>query len=57
MLSHGDQREALQVAAGRSGRPEYLLETVRKYLKSPEAVRPKARLRRASKLDPYAEYI
>ena len=26
MLSHNDQREALQVAAGRSGRPAYLLE-------------------------------
>ena len=26
MLSHGDQREALQVAAGRSGRPAYLLD-------------------------------
>ena len=26
--------------------------TVRKYLKSPEAMRPKVRLRRASKLDP-----
>ena len=31
--------------------------TVRKYLKSPEAMRPKARPRRASKLDPYTEYI
>ena len=26
MLSHDDQREALQVTAGRSGRPAYLLE-------------------------------
>ena len=31
--------------------------TVRKYLKSPEAMRPKARLRRASKLDSYTGYI
>ena len=31
--------------------------TVRKYLKSPQAMRPKARPRRASKLDPYTEYI
>ena len=26
MLSHDDQREARQVAAGRSGRPAYLIE-------------------------------
>ena len=31
--------------------------TVRKYLKSPEAMHPKVRLRQASKLDPYTEYI
>ena len=31
--------------------------TVRKYLKSPEAMRPKPRKRRASRLDPYTEYI
>ena len=31
--------------------------TVRKYLKTPEAILPKPRKRRASKLDPYSEYI
>ena len=31
--------------------------TVRKYLKSPEAVRPRPRRSRASKLDPYTGYI
>ena len=31
--------------------------TVRKYLKSPEAMRPKPRKRRASRLDPYTEHI
>ena len=31
--------------------------TVRKYLKTPEALAPKARKRRASKLDPYTEHI
>ena len=31
--------------------------TVRRYLKSPEAMRPKARARRGSKLDPYTEHI
>ena len=31
--------------------------TVRKYLNTPEAILPKPRKRRASKLDPYAEYI
>ena len=31
--------------------------TVRKYLKSPEAMRPKPRKRRASQLDPYTEYV
>ena len=31
--------------------------TVRRYLKSPEALLPKARARRASKLDPYTEYV
>ena len=31
--------------------------TVRKYLKTPEAMAPKARKRRASKLDPYTEHI
>ncbi len=31
--------------------------TVRKYLKSPEAMRPKPRKRRASRLDPYTEYV
>ena len=31
--------------------------TVLRYLKSPEAMRPKARSRRGSKLDPYAEHI
>ena len=31
--------------------------TVRRYLKSPEAMRPKPRQRRASKLDPYTEYV
>ena len=31
--------------------------TMRKYLKSPEVMRPKARPRRASKLDRYTEYI
>ena len=31
--------------------------TVRKYLNTPEAILPKARKRRASKLDPYEEYI
>ena len=31
--------------------------TVRKYLKSPEAIRPKPRRPRASKLDPYREYV
>ncbi len=31
--------------------------TVRRYLKSPEAMRPKPRRQRASKLDPYTEYV
>ena len=31
--------------------------TVRKYLKSPDAMRPKPRPKRSSKLDPYADYI
>ena len=31
--------------------------TVRRYLKSPEAMRPKSRLRRASRLDPYTQYV
>ena len=31
--------------------------TVRRYLKSPEAMRPKARPSRGSKLDPYTGYI
>ena len=31
--------------------------TVRRYLKSPEAIRPKPRLPRRSKLDPYQEYV
>ena len=31
--------------------------TVRRYLKSPEAIRPKSRLPGTSKLDPYREYV
>ena len=31
--------------------------TVRRYLKSPEAMRPKPRPRRASRLDPYTQYV
>ena len=31
--------------------------TVLRYLKSPEAIRPKPRSRRGSKLDPYTEHI
>ena len=31
--------------------------TVRRYLKSPEAMRPRLRPPRGSKLDPYAEHI
>ena len=31
--------------------------TVRRYLNSPESLRPKPRSRRASKLDPYREYV
>ena len=31
--------------------------TVRRYLKSPEAMRPKPRPSRGSKLDPHLEYI
>ena len=31
--------------------------TVRRYLNPPKAMRPKARARRASKLDPYTEYV
>ena len=31
--------------------------TVRRYLNSPEPMRPRARLRRASKLDSYTEYV
>ena len=31
--------------------------TVRRYLKSPEAMRPRPRPRRGSRLDPYAEHI
>ena len=31
--------------------------TVRRYLYSPEAMRPKRRPRKASKLDPYTEYV
>ena len=33
------------------------LNTVRRYLKSPEAMRPKLQARRASKLDAYTEYV
>ena len=48
--------------AGRSIREiarelEVSRNTVRRYLKSPEAMRPKLRRRRGSKLDPYTEYI
>ena len=48
--------------AGYSGReiarePGLARNTVRRYLKSPEAMRPKARPRRGSKLDSYAEHI
>ena len=31
--------------------------TVRRYLKTPEAMRPQPRKRRASRLDPYTEYV
>ena len=48
--------------AGRSIREiarelEVSRNTVRRYLQSPEAMRPKARPPRGSKLDPYTEYI
>ena len=63
MLKVGEVKEIYEMkGAGRSirGIAEDLgiaRNTVRRYLNSPEAMRPKPRLPRASKLDPYPGYI
>ena len=63
MLKVGRVKEICEVkGAGRSIRGiaddlGIARNTVRRYLKSPEALRPKPRTQRASKLDPYTEYV
>ena len=63
MLKVGQVKEIYEMkGAGRSirGIAEDLgiaRNTVRRYIKSPEAIRPKARPRRASNLDSYTEYV
>ena len=63
MLKVGQVKEIYEMkGAGRSIRGiaddlGVARNTVRRYLKSPEAMRPKLRPRRASKLDPYTEYV
>ena len=63
LLRGGDVKQIYEMkGAGYSGR-EIARElglarnTVQRYLKSPEAMRPKPRLPRGSKLDPYTEHI
>ena len=63
MLKVGQVKEIYEMkGAGRSirGIAEDLgvaRNTVRRYLKSPEAMRPRPRARRTSKLDSYTEYV
>ena len=63
MLKVGEVKEIYEMkGAGRSIRGiaddlGIARNTVRRYLNSPEAIRAKPRLQRASKLDPYTEYI
>ena len=62
MLKAGEVREFYEMkGAGRSVRGIADLgiarNTVRRYLKSPEAIRAKPRPQRASKLDPYTGYV
>ena len=63
LLKVGQVKEIYELkGAGRSIREiarelDVSRNTVRRYLKSPEAMRPKARPPRGSKLDPHLEYI
>ena len=63
MLKVGEVKEIHEMkGAGRSIRGiaqelDVSRNTVRRYLKSPEAMRPRPRPPRGSKLDPYAEHI
>ena len=63
MLKVGEVKEIYEMkGAGRSirgiaGELGIARNTVRRYLKSPEAIRAKPRSHRASKLDPYTGYI
>ena len=63
MLKVGEVKEIYEMKrAGRSipvitGELSIVRNTVRRYLKSPEAIMAKARPRQASKLDPYTGYI
>ena len=63
MLKVGQVKEIYEMkGAGRSirgiaGDLGIVRNTVRRYLKSPEAIRPKPRLPRRSKLEPYREYV
>ena len=63
MLKVGEAKEIYEMkGAGRSTRGiaqelDVSRNTVRRYLKSPEAMRPRPRPPRGSKLDPYAEHI
>ena len=63
MLKVGEVKEIYEMkGAGRSirgiaGELGIARNTVRRYLKSPEAIRAKRRAQRASKLDPYTGYI
>ena len=63
MLKVGDVKEIYQMkGAGYSIRDiarelDLARNTVRRYLKDPEAVMPRARRRRVSKLDPYRDYM
>ena len=63
LLTVGMMKEIYEMkGAGRSIREiarelDISRNTVRRYLKSPEAMRPKPRPPRGSKLDPYTEYI
>ena len=52
----GDERSGL-FHRGIAGELGIARNTVRQYLKSPEAIRAKPRPQRASKLDPYTGYI
>ena len=63
MLKVGQVKEIYEMkGAGRSIRGiaddlGIARNTVRRYLNSPDVMRPKVRARRASKLDPYTEYV